>query len=237
MTDEKIYSDEFLEWAAKVPTSKRARKALKFLLERGAVTTGELKDAGYDHPPRAVMDLKDAGFVIVSQNVNVGGKRMSQYTLVDSMSDDFAQRKPIPNPFRKKLFEEHGYRCAVCGGVFIMRMLQADHRVPFWIGGDPDVFETKDFMPLCASDNRAKSMSCEMCPNWETRDPETCKTCYWHDPENYKHVATVDERRLTITVRGEGVGTIDALKAEAEATGLTLGNLVLARLSEVTPEQ
>jgi hypothetical protein len=231
--DETIYSPEFLEWAAQVPTSKRAQKALEFLLERGSVTTGELKAAGYDHPPRAVMDLKDAGFVIISTNVSVGGKRMSRYTLVDSMSDDFAQRKPIPSPFRKKLFAEHDYRCAVCGGTFIMRMLQADHRVPFWIGGDPDVFETKDFMPLCASDNRAKSMSCETCPNWETRDPETCKTCYWHDPENYKHVATVDERRLSVTVRGRDVELLDRLSVQAKADGVPLGDYVVKALRDL----
>jgi hypothetical protein len=92
---------------------------------------------------------------------------------------------------------------------------------------------SKDFMPLCGSDNRAESMSCETCPNWELRNVETCRTCYWHDPENYQHVATVDERRLTITARGEYVATMDALKAEAAAAGVTLGELVLDRLSEV----
>lgn len=228
--EKKVYSADFVYWASRVPTSKRAQKALEFLLERGSVTTGELKDAGYDHPPRAVMDLKDAGFVIVSNNVLVDGKRMSRYTLVDSMSDDFAQRRPIPLTFRKKLFDEHGYRCAVCGGVFIMRMLQADHRVPFMVGGDPEVFDTSDFMPLCASDNRAKSMSCETCPNWLTRDPDTCLTCYWHDPEDYDHVATEDERRLTITARDQDVATIDRLKNAAAQSGVTLGQLVLDRL-------
>jgi hypothetical protein len=231
--DETTDISPFVEWARKQKVSLRARKALDFLLERGSVTTGELKAAGYDHPPRAIRDLKDAGFIVVSELVKVDGVRMSRYTLTDSMTANFAQRKPIPNASRKRLFEEHGYRCAVCGGVFITRMLQVDHRVPFHVGGDPDVFHTKDFMPLCGSDNRAKSMSCETCPNWELRNVETCRTCYWHDPENYQHVATVDERRLTITARGEYVATMDALKAEAAAAGVTLGELVLDRLSEV----
>lgn len=215
--------------------SARARKALEFMLARGSVTTGDLKAAGYDHPPRAVRDLKDAGLVVESNLVNVGGVRMSRYTLVDSITADFAQRKPIPNAFRKQLFEEHHYRCAVCGGVFITRMLQADHRVPFHIDGDPSAFLTEDFMPLCGSDNRAKSMSCETCPNWELRDAETCMSCYWHDPEDYQHVATIDERRLTITARGNHVAAIDALKVEAQSAGVTLGELVLERLSDVTP--
>lgn len=233
MPDEITYSPEFVEWARKQEMSLRARKALDFLLERGDVTTGDLKAAGYDHPPRAVRDLKDAGFVVVGKLVTVDGVRMSRYTLVDSMTENFAQRKPIPNASRQKLFKDHGYRCAVCGGVFIMRMLQVDHRVPFHVGGDPEIFDMKDFMPLCGSDNRAKSMSCETCPNWELRNIETCMTCYWHDPENYQHVATVDERRLTITARGEHVATMDTLKAEADTAGVTLGELVLDRLSQV----
>jgi hypothetical protein len=231
--DETIYSAEFVEWARKVKVSKRAQRALEFLLDEGSVTTGDLQAAGYDHPPRAVRDLKDAGFTIESKIVNVGGKHMSQYTLVDSMSADFAQRRPISNMFRKQLFEQHRYRCAVCGGLFITRMLQADHRVPFHIGGDPEVLETKAFMPLCASDNRAKSMSCETCPNWQVRDVDMCKACYWHDPEDYSHVATVDERRLTITARDDDVATIDDLKAEADALAMTIGDLVLQRLAEV----
>ncbi|MFE0705131.1 HNH endonuclease [Streptomyces sp. NPDC058872] len=226
------YSPAFLAWAAEVRTSKRAQKALEFLLDKGSVTTGDLQAVGYDHPPRAIRDLKDAGFTIESMMVNVDGKRMSQYTLIDSMSADFAQRKPIPLAFRKQLFEEHGYRCAVCGGVFITRMLQADHRIPFHVGGDPDIFETMDFMPLCGSDNRGKSMSCETCANWEVRDPSTCKTCYWHDPTNYKHVATAEERRLAITARGDDVPVIDALMSEAASSGKSAAELALQRLRD-----
>lgn len=226
------YSPEFLAWAATVPTSKRAQKALEFLIAQGSVTTGELKAAGYDHPPRAVRDLKDSGFTIEGTMVNVDGKRMSQYTLIDSMSADFAQRKPVPLAFRKQLFEEHDHRCAVCGGTFITRMLQADHRVPFHVGGDPDVFETADFMPLCGSDNRGKSMSCETCANWEVRDSTICRSCYWHDPDNYQHVATFEERRLTITARGDDVPTIDALASDAAESGRSVAELALERLRD-----
>jgi Helix-turn-helix domain len=228
-----MHSPEFIEWARQVATSKRAKKALEFLLERGSVTTGDLQAIGYDHPPRAIRDLKDAGFVITSEMVTVGGRRMSQYTLSDSFGAGFAQRKPIPQVFRNRLFEAHGYRCAVCGGVFIARMLQADHRVPFHVGGDPEILEVKDFMPLCGSDNRAKSMSCETCPNWHTRDIKTCQTCYWHDPENYTHVATVEERRLSITARHGDIAAIDSLRARADAEGVTVGELVLRHIRDL----
>lgn len=213
--------------------STRGRKALEFMLSHGSVTTGDLKAAGYDHPPRAVRDVKDAGLVVESKLEKVDGVRMSRYTLIDSISEGFLQRRPISNTFRNDLFREHDYRCSVCGGTFITRMLQADHRVPFAIGGDPEP-ELRHYMPLCASDNRAKSMSCETCPNWTVRDVETCKTCYWHDPEDYTHVATEDERRLTITARGSDVAGIDQLADEAAEAGLTLGEYLLDVIASVT---
>lgn len=232
MPESTNYSDEFIDWARKQQTSKRARAALEILLTRGSVTTGDLKAAGYDHPPRAVRDLKDSGFAIESQIVKVEGVRMSRYTLLDSVSEAFAQRLPIPNSFRKKLFEAHDFLCSVCGGTFPTRMLQVDHRVPFHIDGDPPSLETKHFMPLCGSDNRAKSRSCETCVNWELRNPETCKTCYWHDPEDYLHIATLDERRLTILAQGDDVYTIDHLKDAAQQAGAPVAFVALARLAE-----
>lgn len=202
------------------------------MLEHGSVTTSDLRDAGYDHPPRAVRDVKDAGLAVDSKLVNVGGVRMSRYTLLDTMSDGYVQRRPISNAFRKALFDAHGNRCAVCGGNFITRMLQADHRVPFAIAGDPPP-EIKYYMPLCGSDNRAKSMSCENCPNWQLRNPDTCKSCYWHDPTNYSHVATVPERRLSITVRGATIAIYDSLKAKADASGVSVGDYVLAKFKRL----
>lgn len=223
-------SAEFIEWAASVKVSRRAGKALELLLEHGSVTTGDLKSAGYDHPPRAVRDLKDAGFAVESKNVLVEGKRMARYTLVDTITTDYATRRPIPLSFRRRLFEEHDFRCAVCGGQYIMRMLQADHRVPFHVGGDPEPFTIDDFMPLCGSDNRAKSMSCETCPNWAVRDPETCTSCYWHDPDHYDHVATVPERRVSLVFRDGDVEKYDRLRLRAETRGGTVNDEFRDRL-------
>lgn len=220
----------FVEWARAQKMSARARKALELMLEHGSVTTGDLKAAGYDHPPRAIRDVKDAGLVVESELVNVTGIRMSRYSLVDSTSDGFVQRRPISNAFRNQLFDIAGHRCAVCGAEFITRMLQADHRVPFAIGGDPPL-ELRYYMTLCSSDNRAKSKSCETCPNWTARDVETCKTCYWHDPDRYEHVATVDERRIMITARGSDVAGVDRLAEKAAQEGLSLSELLLEIIS------
>ena len=79
-----------------------------------------------------------------------------------------------------------------------------DHRIPFRVGGDPEEWSDDTVMLLCASDNRAKSWTCENCPNWETRDLDICASCYWSHPDGaYEHVAGERQRRLVLTWQGE----------------------------------
>jgi len=69
---------------------------------------------------------------------------------------------------------------------------------------------------VCGSCNRAKSWSCEHCPNGlETKDPKICAVCYWASPLKYTHVATLDIRRLDLTWTGTEVPDYDAAKAKA----------------------
>ncbi|MFL2925836.1 MAG: HNH endonuclease [Actinomycetes bacterium] len=178
-------------------------------------------------------DLKDAGFVIQAHNVKVDGRRMARYTLVDTMSDEGRTiRRPIPLAFRRELFEANDFRCAACGGKFEVRMLQADHRIPFEIGGDPDGLQLADYMPLCGSDNRAKSMSCETCPNWTERDVEVCGTCYWHDPDHYEHLACVPERRVVLTFQGPDVRIYNHLGRIADQTSSTIEETLKRALTD-----
>lgn len=227
------YTDEFLAWARSVNVSRRGAAALEALLQRGSVTTGDLSAMGYDHPPRAVRDLKDAGFVIKAENVSVDGRRMARYTLVDTMSvEGRAIRRPIPLSFRRELFEANDFRCAACGGKFEVRMLQADHRIPFEIGGDPEGLELADYMPLCGSDNRAKSMSCETCANWTKRDVNICATCYWHDPDHYNHLAGDPERRVVLNFQGPEVRIYEILSQMAGNSGSTLEKALKKALAD-----
>src|SRR5690606_23955628 len=96
------------------------------------------------------------------------------------------------------------------------RELQCDHRVPFAIAGDNLEMIQEDFMPLCASDNRAKSWSCEHCENWEIKDEGTCTTCFWSNPEDYSHVAMRQERRLVLTFQDTEVDAFDSFRNSAE---------------------
>jgi hypothetical protein len=71
-------------------------------------------------------------------------------------------------------------------------------------------------MLVCGSCNRAKSWSCEHCPNGlEAKDPKVCTACYWANPLKYTHVATADIRRLDVTWTGSEVADFDAAKAKA----------------------
>lgn len=213
--------------------SRRAAIVRDHILQHGAVTTQTLTvEYGYGHPPRARGDLQDAGVGVGSRMVNVDGKRMAEYYFTGAANKNAAGRVVIPKPFSDKLKEEAGFQCAICSGVFAGRELQADHRVPFAIGGDKPSFEIEDFMPLCASDNRAKSWSCEHCENFVIKDIDTCVSCFWAHPEQYSHVAMRNERRINLTFQGDEVEVVDHLKSKAESVGLSVEQLAKQRLRE-----
>ena len=54
-------------------------------------------------------------------------------------------------------------------------------------------------MLLSPSANRAKSWTCEHCPNWTKKDVEFCRNCFWAHPESYSHIAGREERQIVIT--------------------------------------
>ncbi len=114
-----------------------------------------------------------------------------------------------------------------------MRYLQIDHRVPYEVIGDLAVGEreTKAFMLLCGSCNRAKSWSCEHCVNWlELKNPELCLTCYWASPESYKHIALRDVRRLDVIWTEQEVQHYEKMKRLADQLNAALPEYVKAVL-------
>ncbi len=77
-------------------------------------------------------------------------------------------------------------------------------RIPYEIGGDPDdMLDTKYFMLLCPSANRDKSWSCEHCRNWNVKDVDFCRKCYYAFPEHYEHIAGEQERRVGMIFKGD----------------------------------
>lgn len=238
------YSQRYLDWVRQRKMSKRAREALEIMIANGSVTTEELSSTyGLQHPPRAMSDLKDAGVVFESRLIQSAtpGKRVAQYSLVDVFAGDgdeggsavFRPRKAIPKKVKQDLIMEHGPRCTACGGVFRPTQLQVDHRIPFRIGGDPEVWDDDTVMLLCNSDNRAKSWTCEHCPNWDTRNADFCRTCYWCIPDGPNtHVADDELRRTEIVWSGEEIVLYDEMAKQASVLEMTVQEYIKYILEE-----
>ena len=199
-------------------TGRRSRIVVDHILKHGYITTDDLKDIyGYDHPPRAVRDVKDQGIPVETYRV-VGkrGKRIAAYRFADPADirgGRHGGRRVFSKKFKDELISLHELRCAICSCDFERRYLQIDHRVPYEVSGDTrGVPHAVDFMLICGSCNRAKSWSCEHCRNWTTDHySKVCKTCYWVRPEKYVHIALKMVRRLDVVWTEEEVPDFDKL--------------------------
>lgn len=204
-------------------TGKRARIVVEHILKHGSITTDDLKEKyGYDHPPRAIKDVSDQGIPLVKAIVRkADGKRMAEYRFGDLdniTAGRVGGRANFPKAFKAALVAAYGSRCCLCNAPFELRALQIDHRIPYLVGGDGVAakLDVKDYMLVCGSCNRAKSWSCEHCPNGLVgKDPKVCTLCYWASPLKYSHIATADIRRLDLTWTGDEVLDYDAAKANA----------------------
>lgn len=218
MTKSKLPKD-FIEQCKKV-TAKRPKTVIDHILKHGFITTGELKDKyGYNHPPRAVRDVKENGIPIEMFRVEGGdGRKIAAYRFGDPKKSRFGKligRTAFTKELKQALIERNGSRCAIYMEPFEERELQIDHRIPFEVAGDAatEKHNPDDFMLLSGSANRAKSWSCEHCANWiDRKDPAICRNCYWAFPEDYAHIAMRAARRMDIMWQGTEVDIYDRLK-------------------------
>lgn len=220
MTKE-TYPPEFFELLKSV-VAKRPKTVIDHILEYGQITTEELKNTyGYNHPPRAIRDVREQGIPIKMFRVTgTDGRRIAAYKFGDPSEVRSAQlsgRTAFSSKLKQALIEKHGARCNIYLEPFPERELQIDHRVPFEIAGDNGSLseDIDEYMLLCASANRAKSWSCENCPNWKNKDILACKTCYWAYPESYKHIAMRAIRRLDLLWSGDEVADYEVLIEES----------------------
>lgn len=209
--------------AVKAITGKRARIVVEHILKHGSITTDDLKEGyGYDHPPRAIRDVLDQGFPLVKTMIrSKDGRRMAEYRFGDLdniTSGRIGGRVNFPKAFKAALVAHHGSRCCICNMQFEDRYLQIDHRIPYAVAGDNLAAErnVNDYMLVCGSCNRAKSWSCEHCPNLLIhKDEDICASCYWANPLAYTHIATQSIRRLDLVWEGDEVSDYDAAKRVA----------------------
>lgn len=226
MTEEskQSFPQQFLEKLNAVK-NKRARVVIDHILKHGAISTQELKDLyGYNHPPRAVQDVRDEGIPVEKFTVKgLDGRSIAAYRFGDPsaiLTGREGGRKNFSKRFKRFLYEQQNERCAICNGKFAARELQIDHCVPYEIGGDTEQPEQHPdaFMLVCGPCNRAKSWSCEHCPNWLPKERTVYENCYWATPLIYKHVATKNIKHTEIIWEGPQELTLHTKLQQAAET-------------------
>ena len=227
------YPKEFLDLCRTV-TAKRSKTVIDHILKHGHITTEELKEKyGYNHPPRAVRDVREHGIPLETFRVTGSdGRKIAEYRFGDVSKKRFRKlsgRTGLSKKIKEYLVEKYGCKCFIYLEDMDKGELQIDHRVPYEVGGDDESVEQNpdDFILLSGSANRAKSWSCEHCENWQTlKDKKICLSCYWAYPEDYSHVAMRQVRRLDLIWQDKEVGKYEKIKSDAKQSGQTMPEFV-----------
>ncbi len=220
--------------------AKRPRTVIDHILQHGIITNEELSDLyGYDHPPRAIRDVRENGIPLITHNVisPKTGRRMGAYTFDDTSkikAGRLGGRKAFSKQFKQQLITLYGSRDTITRQPLDERYLQIDHRVPYEIAGNEcGPLDPHDFMLLDASSNRAKSWSCEHCDNFQTKhDPALCRACFWASPEAYSHIAETPARRVELVWVGDEIAAYERLECAAKASGIEFAAYIKGRLGE-----
>lgn len=210
-------------------TAKRPKTVIQHILEHGYVTTEELKNLGYEHAPRAARDVREQGIPLETFRVkDSNGRSIAAYRFDNpSQAEDkiskASGRTVLTKALKKALIEKYGSQCFIYLRPMEERLLQVVHRVPYEIGGEQDNKNLECYMLLSPSANRAKSWTCEHCPNWESKDVGFCLKCFWAHPEDYTHIAGQEQRQIIITFTGDEIEDYNKLidlvgKDKAETT-------------------
>lgn len=213
-------------------TAKRPRTVIKHILQHGFITTEELKEIyGYNHPPRAVRDVREEGIPLETFRVaDKTGRQIAAYRFADFseiVAGRVGGRKAFSKLFKEQLIARYGARSMLTNESLEARYLQIDHRIPYEIAGNNAGEGVEEYMLLDASAQRTKSWSCENCENFRAiKDASICRSCFWAFPEQYSHVAMRQERWLGVVWSGEEVATFDALTQEASRQRFTPQELV-----------
>lgn len=97
------YPEEFLELLQTV-TAKRPRTVIGHIIEHGFITSQELKDVyGYNHPPRAVRDVREYGIPIETYRIiGSDGRSIAAYRFGDLSSVRNITAKALEERFCQK---------------------------------------------------------------------------------------------------------------------------------------
>jgi len=234
--------DPRLEEAIKKVTGRRPRTVIDHILQHGSISTETLKEEyGYDHPPRAARDVREAGIPLEtfwirgSTGRKIGAYRFGDIDKIEGHK--LAGRRTFSKELKQRLLEQEGSRCAICQTKYEGRYLQIDHRVPYEVSGDAGEADEGELMLLCASCQRSKSWTCEGCGNWTEQSNEfPCASCYWASPENHEHFAGEPIRRLDVSWVSEEMPEYNSLRETAAASGMTISELAKALIAKALGE-
>lgn len=223
-------------------TAKRPKTVVDHILKHGSITTEELKEIySYDHPPRAIRDVREHGIPIETFKVQstATGRRIAAYRIDTENTvkkGRIGGRTAFSKSFKDRLVKKYESKNATTYEELDPRYLQIDHRIPYEISGnDADLEDLDAFMLLDASAQRAKSWSCEHCQNFlNHQDPEICKSCFWAYPEDYSHVAMKEERRVWLVWNGCEVEDYTKLKKTAADQGISIQELIKSNIKMLT---
>lgn len=193
-------------------TDKRPATVIQHILKNGYITTEELENIyGYKHPPRAIRDVRERGINIETYRVkssdgrSIGAYRFGNPVIAEDKVSKVAGRTVLSQVLKKALIEKYGSVCFIYLQPMEEMLLQIDHRIPYEIGGEQTEDDIDCYMLLSPSANRAKSWTCEHCPNWTQKDVSFCLNCFWAYPENYTHIAGKEQRRIIVTFTGNEI--------------------------------
>jgi hypothetical protein len=198
--------------------AKRPRTVIQHILKHGYITSQELKDLyGYNHPPRAVRDVREYSIPLVTYRVEgTDGRKIAAYKFGDPSEvkntlSKTAGRTVLSKALKQALVEKYGSKCFVYFEPMDEGLLQVDHRIPYEISGEQDEQNIEQYMLLSPSANRAKSWTCENCENWSRKDSDFCIKCFWAYPEDYEHIAGKQQRIITIVFTGNEIEDYERL--------------------------
>ncbi|MDT3700337.1 MAG: hypothetical protein RO469_13070 [Thermincola sp.] len=227
------YSKEFIDLLNSVE-AKRPRTVIQHILEHGFITSQELKDVyGYNHPPRAVRDVREYGIPLVTFRViGTDGRNIAAYKFGDPADisnalSKAAGRTVLSKVLKQALIEKYGAKCFIYAEQINENLLQVDHRIPYEIGGEQTESNIELYMLLSPSANRAKSWTCEHCKNWTVKDEAFCVKCFWAYPENYEHIAGNYQRIISIVFTGDEIADYNHL---IEMSGIDEAQRIIKRL-------
>jgi len=225
-------SDTFYNHCMSI-TSKRPKTIILHLLKYGSITTEEISDLyGYDHPPRAIRDVRENGIPLITYKVksNKTGRIIGAYKFGDEseiIAGRIGGRKAFSKQFKSKLIGHYGEKSTLTNEHIDSRYLQIDHRIPYQVSGNSFSECVGNYMLLDASDQRAKSWSCENCINFDSlHNIFICKTCFWAYPENYTHIALKQQRRLYILWDNMEIDSYNKLKKIATNQNIDIQTLI-----------